>query len=214
MIQCEERFFGNWAKTTKKVMWGQKNSSQPRGWEYSQKWCHPESLLSLERLEEGAIYRSSKVAKSIVFNEVPVTSFKVRSFWECFICYILTMHAYIHHVFVVCIICGFFVYIFKIIQVHLLDHTCPAFVLFFRRMVRLRQPSKRTRRAAFWRRCSEHFELHQWKIILSTCESWEYLGGSSFSGTRVIRWLNATEQRACIIFAYFCFDSQERFEID
>ena len=118
-LVCEDdsmwgEFFWNWAKTTKKVMWGEKNSSQPRGWEYTQKWCHPESLLSLERLEEGAIYRSSKVAKSVVFNEVPVTSFKIRSFWECFICDILTMHAYIHHVFVVCIICGFFVYIISL----------------------------------------------------------------------------------------------------
>ena len=53
----------------------------------------PRKLVELGKVEEGAIYRSSKVAKSIVFNEVPVTSFKIRSFWECFICDIPTMHA-------------------------------------------------------------------------------------------------------------------------
>lgn len=88
-------FFWNWAKTTKKVMWGEKD----------QKWCDPESL---ERLELGPFFQKQQMAKSIVFSEVPVTSFKIRSLWECFICDILTMHAYIHHVFVVCIICGFF----------------------------------------------------------------------------------------------------------
>lgn len=114
-LVCEDdsmrgEFFCKWAETTKKVMWGRKNSSQPRGWEYTQKWCHPESLLSLERLEEGAIYRSSKVAKSIVFNEVPVTSFKIRSFWEWFYLrytHYACIYIYIHHVFAVCIICGF-----------------------------------------------------------------------------------------------------------
>lgn len=97
-LVCEDdsvwgEFFWNWAKTTKKVMWGEKNSSQPRGWEYAQKWCHPESL---ERLEEGAIYRSSKVPSPLCWTKSLLLRLKSGPFGNVlFAIYSLCMHIYI-----------------------------------------------------------------------------------------------------------------------